>query len=79
MVYKDVNDTIYKLFRNEYIQQPEAKNGAEWCLSTWCRLIYNKDIGVLCDVVLSNNWGEGLCYNITDQKKWLLARLKYGI
>ena len=65
MVFKDVGNRLYlKIFNSEY------------CCSKldWRNFIKNKDIGIehyYVDTVA--------VYKITDTKKWLMTRLKYGI
>ncbi len=39
----------------------------------WESIIKSKDLGVVCTNI------EHDLYEVTDQKKWLLAKIKYGI
>jgi len=45
--------------------------------TTWYRFLKHLDMGIELD--LSSIRGRDLIYHIKDEKKWLLARLKYGI
>lgn len=59
-----INATIYIHFRNEYFSN---KN------NLWKTFIDSKDLGVICLSYLNDE------YRIVDEKKWLLAKIKYGI
>jgi len=64
-----INSNIYIHFRNEYYSNKNNlfKN------DIWNNFIECKDLGVIC---LSHFNDE---YIIIDEKKWLLAKIKYGL
>jgi hypothetical protein len=64
--FKDINDLIYRTFRDEFYSLSND-------IFSWHAFIEYKDIGINCINYHSNY------YIITDEKKWLLAKLKYGI
>ena len=64
--FRDVNDTIYLALREEFYSLSYKKFG-------WHSFITYKDLGINCVNYYSN------LYKIVDHKKWLLAKLKYGI
>lgn len=81
MVFKDVGDKIFEAFKTEYRGSEIFKQGFGWRA-----FLTNKDIGVNCidkkhinnvfniqDALLTTS-----TYEIVDQKKWLLAKIKYG-
>ncbi len=62
-----INATIYNRFRNEFFKY----FGSTY--RVWEDFIKSKDLGVIC---LSHFNDE---YIIIDEKKWLLAKIKYGL
>lgn len=66
--YKDIRDKIYFCFLDEYHNCTLKIN--------WREFIRSKDIGIE-DVTTDTQFGAK--YQIVDEKKWLLTRLKYGI
>lgn len=60
------NKNILKTFRLEYMLESK--------LSSWKKFIESKDLGIIC-VSYSSLDDE---YEIIDEKKWLLSKLKYG-
>jgi len=64
-----VNKTIYKYFRlNDEFRYFSYENNK----SPWKTFIESKDLGVICLSYLKDE------YRITDEKKWALAKIKYG-
>jgi hypothetical protein len=43
----------------------------------WPYIIKSKDIGLICTSVCINT--DDYQYEVVDRKKWLLAKIKYGI
>jgi hypothetical protein len=44
---------------------------------TWVSFLNCKDLGIKCTIVDINGYGH-IYYKITDEKKWLLNKIKYG-
>jgi hypothetical protein len=65
MEFKDVQAVLYDAFFSEYSCSRFFRNG------DWSVFINNKNIGLMCI--------EGGVYKVVDEKKWVFARLKYGI
>jgi len=66
MEFRDINDSIKKTLIKEYNDSP---------IIGWSCFIEKKDLGVAYNNVASHH----NVYYIIDDKKWVLARLKYGI
>jgi hypothetical protein len=75
MVYRDRNCIIFKTFESEYRHTNKTQNYKSFI--TWSNFIKQKNLGIQCEqsqfliVVLSR-------YIVTDKKKWVLTKLKYG-
>jgi hypothetical protein len=68
MVFQDTNQTIYEFFYLEFVEYPILLQTR----SNWCSFIQNKDLGIKYLVHKDR-------YEIVDAKKWIIARLQYGI
>jgi hypothetical protein len=64
-IFVDTNKAIDTIFEEEYWYQPVG----------WMRFIKSKDLGIQAHLYSK----EGKTYLITDPKKWMLTRIKYGI
>jgi hypothetical protein len=64
MVFKDINFSIHLCFIENYYKFP---------VNNWFDFIVYKDLGIIC-----LSWQNHL-YKIVDEKKWVLAKIKYGI
>ena len=72
------NDQIYIQLSSDYYKHSQ--------IHTWEHFIREKDIGVevICEgedwgICEGEGWGNFFEYIVTDEKKWLLSKLKYGI
>jgi len=58
-----------------------SKLGLEFChndeIYSWSEFIKSKDLGII--VFDFNGSPSKYIYEIIDEKKWLIARIKYGI
>lgn len=72
MEFKDVNDVIYSTLYEEYSSRDNFYN------SSWNEFLLNYDIGIQ-DVATGLQYVGSSNYTIIDEKKWLMAKLKYGI
>lgn len=79
MVFKDYNDIVYQTFVAEYrcSEFPEDKE-FWWRGFGWRLFLENKDIGIEHCPNLYNTDARAT-YKIINEKKWTIARLKYGI
>ena len=66
MEFKDPNNKVFHAFVKEYFNSNKT-------LFFWKEFIKNKDIGIEDVTVIDR------CYKITNKKKWVLAKIKYGI
>lgn len=64
-IFVDFNQILDSIFEEEYWYQPVG----------WMRYIKSKDLGIEAHLYSK----EGKTYLITDEKKWMLTRIKYGI
>jgi hypothetical protein len=71
MEFEDTNDTIYNIFKHEYIFSYPSRDD-------WHVFINNKNIGILHNRKYSRHHGW-IIYTIVDEKKWMLTKIKYGI
>jgi len=77
--FKDgnINVKIYETFRLKWFDYRNNNNrdkmDMESVITLWEKFIKFLDLGIIC---VSYFQGE---YMITDEKKWLLSKLKYGI
>jgi len=62
------NDLIYENLKDEFRFKLQRE---PYLYINWSTFIKSKDLGI----VFNNNTHE---YKITDQKKWTLAKIKYG-
>ena len=70
MVYYDKGARIYSVFSIEYRTSNAFNNGFGWK-----EFIDFKDLGIRhIKTGIDND-----LYNVVDEKKWLLAKIKYGI
>jgi hypothetical protein len=66
LIHSKLHDVFY--LRNRYI------------IKTWEDFINKKDLGIVCNI--NSNYNYGSCYffyQITDEHKWILTKMKYGI
>lgn len=63
--FVDTNKTLDIIFEKEYWNQPVG----------WTSFIKSKDLGIQVCLYFT----KGKIYLITDEKKWMLTRIKYGI
>ena len=71
----DFSEKIYKAFADEYHCSAEYM-----CNKNWKKFIHNKDIGIIDITQLVYLQASRVSkYLIVDEKKWLLAKIKYGI
>lgn len=66
MVFEDTKDRVFSILREDYLKSKVH------CLG-WREYLVYKDIGIHERRLI----GRGF-YKIVDQKKWAIARLKYG-
>ena len=74
MEFEDKDDSIYKKFILEFVLARttlKMMQSASECESQWNIFLKHKDFGIYYKAY-------GI-YEIIDQKKWLYAKLKYGI
>lgn len=74
-IYYDEDSKIYDLFRSELFINMD--NLIVWdgiIIDKWSNIILSKEIGL--EYVLGY---DGDYYKIVDEKKWMLAKIKYGI
>lgn len=64
-LFVDTNKVLDAIFEKEYWNQPVG----------WMSFIKRKDLGIQAHLYSR----EGKTYIITDEKKWMLTRIKYGI
>lgn len=70
MIFDDISDNIYRTFVCDvYVE------------CSWTEFVMYKDLGL---VYIERYFNDLHCcyssvYEVVDQKKWALARLKYGI
>jgi hypothetical protein len=71
-------NNIYHTFLTEFINFRKDKNYYDDVLInvTWKEFIKSKDLGILC--ITSNLCSSLDEYEIIDEKKWLLSKLKYN-
>jgi hypothetical protein len=67
--FNDVNNSVYNIFENEWFE----KHNFNPIRKQWCSFINEKELGIECMYFTS------IIYNIVDEKKWIITRLKYGI
>ena len=72
------SEPIYKIFRNEWLDYCSNHyrtfgSSANYAYD-WKEFIARKDLGIICTEV-----NKTVLYKIVDEKKWLIARIKYGI
>ena len=72
MVFDDVNETIYYALGEGY------EKWEDFYSYSWNDYLIDLDIGIQ-SISLGLKYVNSSKYMITDQKKWVLARLKYGI
>lgn len=65
MQFEDINDTVYSALQYEFEAEYIRTN------KQWSDFIKDKDIGI--------QYFIKKVYTIVDQKKWLLAKIKYGL
>lgn len=73
MGFEDLHYVIYDAFKREYKNSTYLQR----LHLGWPDFIKNKKLGIEC--VQQFNLIACNTYNIVDDKKWILARLKYGI
>ena len=67
MEFRDFNYTVYHKLKNERNDIDKELN--------WEQFIKRKDIGIVHTGIVQNYDS----YKIVDEKKWTLAKIKYGI
>jgi hypothetical protein len=70
---------IYLTFIKEWINYSNefhAKYSKQIDINNWLDFIKSKDLGIICVQAKSNSSGD--VYKLIDEKKWLLAKIKYG-
>jgi len=70
---------IYLTFIKEWINYSNefhAKYSKQIDTNNWLDFIKSKDLGIICVQAKSNSSGD--VYKLIDEKKWLLAKIKYG-
>jgi len=65
----DLDSCLWKILCDDYTFPHTS-----W--SDWPDFINQKDMGIKCSFIENRAY---LNYEIVDEKKWLLAKLKYGI
>ena len=71
MEFRDNKNVLIETFRMEFVYDSSTM--------IWKEFINNKDLGIryIQDLVINKRWTK--CYDVVDEKKWLLAKIKYGI
>lgn len=71
MVFNDVDDIVYRTFVYDFHSHK---------LTKWKEYIQSKNLGIkhIENVFNSQTFLNSSIYEIVDQKKWLLAKIKYG-
>jgi len=67
-----------KKFTNAKIYQQFAFNYRDSPIECWTDFIIEQGIGVTC-IGEAENYSWEFEYIVTDEKKWFLSKLKYGI
>ncbi len=60
-----IHISLYNVFKDDFLLQKDR----------WTDYIESKDLGVVSCFNSNNN----SLYKIVDEKKWLLAKIKYGL
>ena len=71
---------IYLTFIKEWIHYSNefhAKYSKSISIKDWPDFIKSKDLGIICVQAKSNSSGD--VYKLIDEKKWTLAKIKYGL
>jgi hypothetical protein len=65
------SEDIWDMFQHEYYNQSHTERGSGWKL-----FISNKDLGIR----YAPSYTQDLIhvYEVMDEQKWLLSKLKYG-
>jgi len=74
MEFSDKEDKINASFNKEFSKEFSLGRWSTEVDKSWYDFILYKDLGIEYTLKPGVN-----CYKITDKKKWLLTRLKYGI
>lgn len=61
-----ISISLYHILKEDFLSQEKR----------WSDFIKSKDLGIVCNFNATNNTG---LYKITDQKKWALTKIKYGL
>lgn len=61
---------LYKTFLNEWLSKYDT-------YQNWEDFIESKDLGIICTKT-ANTSSEDDKYEIVDEKKWTLTKIKYG-
>ncbi len=69
---------LFDLFTNEWdVFVKTCKLQGNYSVTKWIEFIENKDLGVVC--IKSSDSPAFDEYEVVDEKKWLLTKIKYGI
>jgi hypothetical protein len=70
------SNIIFKTFSSEWTKRDDLKDINKNALLMWKEFIKSLDIGIEC--IKSCEFPNNDVYKVIDEKKWLLAKIKYG-
>ena len=70
VVNSKLNARLWRILHEEFLKN----SSEESTYAAWISFIEGKDLGLRVSVK-----GHYLVYKIIDERKWLLAKLKYGL
>ncbi len=79
IIFGEAAKKIFDIFNKEWnaVRKLEMKKHCpESINSSWINFIEDKNLGITC--IKSSIHKDGDEYRIIDEKKWLLAKIKYG-
>jgi hypothetical protein len=82
IIFGEVAKKIFNIFNKEWkpVRKLEAKKHYPESINStasWINFIEDKNLGITC--IKSSIHSEDDEYRIIDEKKWLLAKIKYGL
>lgn len=75
MDFEDCNEVIYFCLRDLYHNSNFDKS-TPIKVNDWSKFIEYMDIGIVCN---NADYLRPSLYTIVDEKKWVLAKIKYGL
>lgn len=67
---------LFNLFRDEWDEYRLSQKGI-YHISSWVTFIESKDLGLIC---IKPSESPSLDkYEVSDEKKWAIAKIKYGL